>query len=64
VTLARQPEPLRSAFAPTLGGLAVVVGSDRILDPLTAPGTQRFLGWTTGRHWLLVGLFPAGAGQE
>ncbi|MBN9121155.1 MAG: hypothetical protein J0I06_18725 [Planctomycetes bacterium] len=54
--LARQPEPVRVRLAPALAGL---VRAARGL-PVEAPaspeepsGARRFLGWTTGKHWLL-----------
>ncbi|MBM2618537.1 hypothetical protein JIG36_23555 [Actinoplanes sp. LDG1-06] len=51
-----RPDPVRAAIGPALSGLTRVA-IDRTAEPDDASGTsRRLLGWTTGRHWMLVRL--------
>lgn len=52
--LSKRPAAFQARFAPALSGLrAVVHGGEFDTQGLTHEGGRRFLGWTTGRHWLL-----------
>ena len=50
--LAKQRPEFRSRFGPALEGLRLAVAGG---TPVAAgSGPKRFLGWTTGKHWLLT----------
>ena len=53
--LAKQPEPLRSAFRPAVRGLSTAIAgrTPPAQGDADTPEGIRFYGWTTGRHWLL-----------
>lgn len=55
--LAQQPEALRARLAPALAGLSRAARGLPVEAPASAAepsGARRFLGWTTGKHWLLT----------
>lgn len=55
--MSKQREDFRARFAPVLTGLRAIVAGDCFSpDGLhAASGGRRFLGWSVGKHWLLVG---------
>jgi hypothetical protein len=55
--LAKRPERVRTGFCPAMRGLETAIGGQapHATDP-GSPAGVRFLGWTIGRHWLLVGM--------
>jgi hypothetical protein len=49
-----QPEAFRLRFEPVMQGLRVAEAGRRLPQHEPGPqGSRVFLGWTTGRHWLL-----------
>lgn len=52
-TLGEQPEAFRARFEPALRGLKLAIDGDILVDDPQRAGIHRFLGWTTGPHWLL-----------
>jgi hypothetical protein len=53
--LGQQPPAFQSRFRPALIGLANAMQG----HPVEEDGGQRFLGWSTGKHWLLADAAPA-----
>lgn len=55
--LAKRSERIRVGFSPAVLGLGATLAGQapHATDP-SSPMGIRFLGWTTGRHWLLVGM--------
>lgn len=55
--LAKRSERIRVGFSPAVMGLGTALSGQapHATDPSSPMGT-RFLGWTTGRHWLMVGM--------
>lgn len=54
-SLSTKPEPFRERFAPAMEGLAAIAQGGRFdSDGTHSSGGCRFLGWTAGKHWLLV----------
>lgn len=54
-TFAKQPESFRMRFEPALRGLQLAISGETLIEGPRQPGARRFLGWTTGTHWLLSG---------
>jgi hypothetical protein len=51
----KQTPPFRARFGPAMRGLSHVMRGGRFdALGLTPDGGRRFLGWTTGRHWVLA----------
>ena len=51
--LGRQREPFPTRFRPALAGLELAARGAPEGDAAEQHGARRFLGWTTGPHWLL-----------
>lgn len=51
--LSKKPEPFRHRFAPASDGLVAVAQGGSFSDGTHHSGGRRFLGWTTGKHWVL-----------
>jgi hypothetical protein len=54
--LAEQPPAVQTRLQPALQGLALIAAGGSLDEPYqqsAAGPARRFLGWTTGRHWLL-----------
>jgi hypothetical protein len=50
----RQPAPFRTRFEPAMHGLRIAASGRSLSQHGANPeGARVFLGWTTGRHWLL-----------
>jgi hypothetical protein len=48
--LYKEPETLRLTVAPAIRGLDLALNAS---PPHSSPDARLFLGWTTGRHWLI-----------
>jgi hypothetical protein len=51
----QQPADFQARFRPALQGLARAIDGRPVEDADAPDGPRRFLGWTTGGHWLLPG---------
>jgi hypothetical protein len=51
--MAKQSSKFRERFSPALLGLRLATKAAALDGESVAKGSQRFLGWTTGKHWLL-----------
>src|SRR5262249_3783396 len=52
--LGKQPSGFRERFGPALAGLQFAASGAPAVVGYGASGPERFLGWTTGKHWLMV----------